>query len=107
MVMTQDEMKWFAAAAGGLAIAGAVATQLMTERWRLAAAAFALFSVVGTAEFAINGPTPEYVASYGADLMLALRIFAAVAALLVLWVAVDLVWTWWRIGDAEDEDVEE
>jgi len=104
MVMTPDEMRWFAAGAGGVAIAAAVATQLMTERWRLAAAAFALFSVVGTAEFAINGPTPEFVASYGADLMLALRVVAAVSALVVLWLAVDLVWTWWRIGDAEDAE---
>lgn len=104
MAMTPDEMMWFAAGAGGLAIAGAVATQLTTERWRLAAAAFALFSVVGSVEFAIDGPAAKYVARYGAELMLGLRVAAAVSALVVLWVAIDLVRTWWRIGDADDDE---
>jgi hypothetical protein len=106
--MTDDDQRWFALAAGLVAIALAILSYLAVNRWRLLAALVACSSAAGAATVAILGPQPGQLERFNlsADMLpdaeLAVRVVSAGFALWAAVFAIRKVVTWWRIGDRRE-----
>jgi len=102
--MSADTGLVFVVAMAVIVIALALLSDAAMQRWRLAAAAAAMYGAVGLAIFAIDSPSSEMWRRFPEEAVLAIRCFSGAAAIWTAYLAIDQVITWWRVGDKSEDD---
>lgn len=101
--MSADAGLVFVVATGVIVIALALLSDAATQRWRLAAAAAAMYGAAGLAVFAIDSPTSEMWKRFPDEAVLAIRCLSGGAAIWAAYLGIDQVIAWWRVGDRSED----